>query len=146
MIIKDKTKKKRQFLSKNEEDKNITRTRKKKWVSDLLPKQHLLGNYSLFHKKLIHSGLSKNFKKKTKNLSNPSTVKRCACSCCLKVNKHWRHLPIASHTTKQSLLFFVYFIFFCDTSLSSKGLLAWCWASVNERNKIKEKTINHTTK
>jgi len=29
MIIKDKTKKKRQFLSKNEEDKNITRTRKK---------------------------------------------------------------------------------------------------------------------
>ena len=71
----------------------------------------MLGNYSLFHKKLIHSGLSKNFKKKTKNLSNPSTVKRCACSCCLKVNKHWRHLPIASHTTKQSLLFFVYFIF-----------------------------------
>ena len=38
-------------------------------------------------------------------------MKRCACSCCLKVNKHWRHLPIASHTTKQSLLFFVYFIF-----------------------------------
>lgn len=87
----------------NEEDKKYKNEKKvSKW--SFTQSTFALGTTAFFIK-LIHSGLSKKISRIQAQWSG-------ACSCCLK--KHW-HLPIASHTTKQSFHLLFIFPFSCDT-------------------------------